>query len=100
MRLEIGGTRAFDEPAEEHVRREIELLALGRSEFVILSRRELDYIQAASEEAGFVVEWQEGGLENHWQASTDDAEALAEFFVAYLQGGDFKSHFPFEKLEL
>ena len=100
MRLEIGGTRAFDDPSEEHVRREIELLALGRSEFVILARRKLDYIQAAGEDDGFVVEWQEGGLDNHWQAETDDADALADFFATYLKGGEYKSLFPFEKIDL
>lgn len=100
MRLEIGGTRAFDDPSEAHVRREIELLALGRSEFVILARRELDYIQAAQDGDAFVVEWQEGGLDNHWAATTPDAAALADFFATYLAGGDYKSLFPFSKIDL
>lgn len=101
MRLEIGDSRAFDEPSEDHVRREVELLALGRSEFVILARGKLDYIQAAPEGEGFVMEWQEGGLENHWQATTEDADKLAEFFAAYLRGDKgYKDLFDFEKLEL
>ena len=101
MRLEIGDTRAFDDPSEDHLRREIELLALGRSEFVILARGELDYIQSAKNDDEFVIEWQEGGLDNHWQAVTGEAEMVTEFFISYLRGGDdFKSLFPFEKIDL
>ena len=78
-----------------------ELLALGRSDFLILARSKLDYIQSARNDDGFVLEWQEGGVENHWQATTDDAEKVAEFFVSYLGGGDgYRSLFPFEKLDL
>ncbi|MBZ0137274.1 MAG: hypothetical protein K8I27_12985 [Planctomycetes bacterium] len=101
MRLEIGDARAFDDPGEDHVRRELELLALGRSDFVILARREMDYVQATKEGKEIIVEWQERGIDNHWQAVTDDAGKLSEFFLAYLRGDkSYKTLFDFEKLDL
>lgn len=74
----------------------------GRGEFIILSRGEQVYLQAANEKDGaFLLEFRDGDEQNHFQSTRELSKPEVErAFLQYLAGDDsWRTAFPWRKLE-
>ena len=72
-------------------------------DFVILSKNDMNYIQAALsdyEGEGFILEYQEGSLDKHFSATDNNIskDVILSVFLAYLKGdAAWKEQFNWEK---
>jgi hypothetical protein len=69
MRLELSDGSGLDDPTPEQIAEALAALPADAGSFAILSREELTYLQTSgSAKEGFVLEYQEGGLDQHYQS--------------------------------
>lgn len=74
-------------------------------DFAVLSKNEMTYIQAALshfEDEGFILEYQEGSIEQHYTATEKriPKEAILSAFFAYLKGdASWKNAYLWEKTD-
>jgi hypothetical protein len=105
MVLEICGERTIADPTGQQIRTELEgLSSPDHDSFVILHESEMAYVQAKGDKTvGFHLEYQEGSIEAHFQATDDHItlEKVVEAFISYRDGNaDWKAAFTFEKVTL
>jgi len=89
MELTAEDGTTIDNPTVTDVGTVLEGGAGNAGFFAILARDDMTYIQAAGhEETGFVVEYQEGTLEEHYQSTEKniDIRRIIEMFQLYLAG--------------
>jgi len=101
MHLTVESGDVIRDATEEDIRGRIE-----GEEFAILAADEDTYLQCAEQSEapyGYILEYQEGDLSRHYQA-TDDAVPLDRViatFIKYLRGDEsWKSDFEWQRIEL
>jgi len=105
FQLDVCGEYTVEDPTDEEIRSGLaELDQIQNDAFAILSQSEETYMQTAGDrQSGFVLEYQEGDLNNHYQA-TNRQISLAEVtaaFMAFRRGlTDWKTRFTWEKINL
>jgi len=90
MTLEIQGKRQILDPSLHEIETAVKSMTLTDDCFLILSRGEdgFTYIQAMLEDNSlWTVEYQDGSLEKHFQASNVDTKRVVTMFLAFA-GGD------------
>lgn len=119
MRLIIGGAQLLvhlDDAAISDAVRDVAGLGLwdyGPDPFIILDQgpgpeRELSYMQAywhsscrEDDIGGFLLEYQDGSIEEHYECFPVSVEETTEAFIEYLHGGaEWKERFNWERTEL
>ncbi len=104
MKIEIGGDRTIDNPSDSEIRRTLETLGTQPDSYIILEQDQMTYLQAAGDPAtGFVLEYQEGSTDRHFQSRKTDLplDVVAEAFSQYRQGiPDWRVRIEFEKLAI
>lgn len=107
MIFERSDTKMVVNPNEQDVREGFEALGeIDMDDFVILSKNDMAYIQAAigeGEEDGFILEYQDGSLDRHYVASNRDIpqEEILKAFLAYLTGDEsWKSNYLWETADM
>ncbi len=102
--LEIGGKQPIFNPSPEQIETAIRSITLSDDPFLILQKGadSLTYIQAMLEDnSSWVVEYQEGDLKHHFQASNLSTEKVTAMFVAYAGGDEvWRSSAKWERIEV
>jgi hypothetical protein len=86
MRLDIRGKSDVRNPTPQDITTAIRSMTQSDDPFLILEKDGdgFTYIQAILEDnSRWVVEYQDGGLARHFQASNVDTEDVVEMFLAY-----------------
>jgi hypothetical protein len=104
LRLTIADGPVIDDPSANDIEKALRAMETDQSEFVILERGDLDYMQAAGTFDGslYTLEYQEGSLDRHYQAGSVPLESVIEAFQDYARGDDvaWKPRFSWARLEL
>lgn len=72
MTLKVEGKRAITNPTEEQITHAFSSLTGEGATFAILDRSSQIYIQAGKSEQGFVLEYQEGSVKEHYSSDRTD----------------------------
>ena len=104
MKFERSDLSLINNVSEAEIIAEFEKFGGGDAEdFVVLSKNDMNYIQAAPgdfEGEGLVLEYQDGSLDKHYSASDTiiPKELILSVFLAYLKGEEsWKDKFIWEK---
>ncbi|HEX8443271.1 MAG TPA: hypothetical protein VF631_06465 [Allosphingosinicella sp.] len=105
MRLEMENGASHDVTTEADVRSSLAKLNGETNTFAILTSGGENYVQAAVQKAGFLVERRSGSFESHRSARVRGSDALtqeivAEIFSAYLMGRPMPAEVEWRKVEL
>jgi hypothetical protein len=102
LRLELESGAFFDDPSSDQLVESLMSMQGDDSAFAILSRSDLEYMQAAPQSiAGYVIEYQEGTLDRHFQVIDTDWELLKDAFLSYSDdNGNWKNMFEWERIDL
>ena len=103
MILNLEDGSSFEEPDRETIATALARLDGSENGFAVLGSTDMTYIQTSGNpSSGFVIEYQDGSLDEHYGATTDSI-SLAEVIVAfqeYLAGSDrWKLQFDWEKMD-
>ena len=104
MKLETENGATIKNPSSAQIEDALRKLADGGGGFAILSQDEMTYLQAAGNRAGgFVVEYQDGDVDSHFEA-TQGAVPLGDLekaFRLYAMGdAGWKSMFEWQAIEI
>lgn len=91
MKLEAEGQRAIVDPQSDQIESAVSLLSLPHRSFLILSRSQASYIQAAIVASNrLLLEYQDGSAEQHYRSARDDfsTSAVIEILEAYRRRED------------
>lgn len=91
MMLELANGRTFQNPDAETIERALHTLDGDNNNYAILSRDEDTYIQMCGDpQDGYVVEYQEGSTDAHFQSVRDDLpiDEVRRAFEAYARGDE------------
>jgi hypothetical protein len=89
VNLETGTGRKLTDPSASQIAEELAALSGGGDSFAVLSRDELTYIQAAGARSeGFVLEYQEGSIDQHYRSTEDNLHlsTVTDVFQLYAVG--------------
>ncbi len=105
MQLDISGARIIQDPTVEEMKEAIDGLKIPHDPFLILGTEGYDsYIQCCGDaEEGFDLEYQEGSIENHYQAINANfgANEILARFLSYAAGGnEWHNGIEWEKMDL
>ena len=103
MKFEVEGEAPIDQPTAAQVDEGLRTLQPSERTFAILAREDWTYIQTAFDGDGtFVLEYQDGSLEQHYRASRPLLlQEVIGAFQSYLrQDGAWRSGILWERLEL
>jgi hypothetical protein len=99
------GQYGIDNPTEADIHRVVEAIAMGEQDLAILmpSADPDSYMQTAGgARGGFVLEYQEGSLDQHFQAVDTNitADRVVAALVSYLRGESaWKAQFTWAKMK-
>ena len=90
MELDYCGNKLIKEPSIEEVFKHIELLTDDVESFLILSRKEHEYMQAISRAGGYYIEYRNGSEDNHFSSMREDIsfEEAKKVFELYYDGDE------------
>jgi len=91
MKLEAEGQRAIADPQSSQIESAVSLLSLPDRSFLILSRSQTSYIQAAIVGSNrLVLEYRDGSAEKHFRSIRDDYSSgeVVAILEAYRRGED------------
>ena len=91
MIFELGDERLIENPSWQLIHDELRRLNEEDEKVAVLSRSELNYLQAkASSGGGYEMEYQEDSEANHFSTEEKnlDLERVIESFKAYFEGSD------------
>jgi hypothetical protein len=103
MKFERSDICMINNVSEAEIIDEFNKFGEENDDFVVLSKNDMNYIQAAPgdfEGEGLVLEYQDGSLDRHFSASDTNIskELILSVFLAYLKGEDsWKDKFIWEK---
>ena len=103
MKFERSDICMINNVSEAEIIAEFNKFGEENDDFVVLSKNDMNYIQAAPgdfEGEGLVLEYQDGSLDRHFSASDTNIskELILSVFLAYLKGEDsWKDKFIWEK---
>jgi hypothetical protein len=103
MKFERSDICMINNVSEAEIIAEFNKFGEENDDFVVLSKNDMNYIQAAPgdfEGEGLVLEYQDGSLDRHFSASDTNIskEQILSVFLAYLKGEDsWKDKFIWEK---
>jgi hypothetical protein len=103
MKFERSDISMINNVSEAEIIDEFNKFGEENDDFVVLSKNDMNYIQAAPgdfEGEGLVLEYQDGSLDRHYSASDTNIskELILSVFLAYLKGEDsWKDKFIWEK---
>ena len=100
--------KVIEQANEDQLRRAVASLVSGVNEFLIVSITDVTYMQVGAERPGpgseleFPLEYQDGSLDEHYQATEHiQAAQLLEVFSSYVHGSaTWKEMFVWTKLDL
>jgi hypothetical protein len=96
--LDVAGVQEITNPSNEQIREAISSLVHGpdTDDFAVLSRSDSMYMQIAGDKSiGFVMEYQDGGVENHFVSERRDfsldevVRALCEYRDGKIDWNDY-----------
>jgi hypothetical protein len=103
MKFERSDISMINNVSEAEINEEFNKFGEENDDFVVLSRNDMNYIQAALsdfEGEGIILEYQEGSLDKHFSATDKNIskEVILSVFLAYLKGdAAWKEKFDWEK---
>lgn len=104
MLFERNGENDIKNPTLEQLLTALEDLGNHLDDFAILSKDDMTYLQVAVGDGdGFILEYQDGSLEEHYIAEDTEIseDAIIRAFAAYLNGdNEWKEAFEWEHLDL
>ena len=103
MKLEIENESPVQDPTVEDIEAGIQKVDGKQNGFAILSLDDMTYLQVAGgTSAGFLMEYQNGSLDEHYKTSEDvSAEKVIEAFKVFSQGEtSWHDQFKWDKEEL
>lgn len=102
LRLSLENWTVIDKPTPEQIAEALSSLTTEGNSFAILERTDSTYLQTGLQTTGeYVVEYQDGSLDKHYEAITEDPRQVVAAFQAYATGSDnWKREFEWQKLEL
>lgn len=102
MKLELSGTEITQALDKALLETSLHSLSGDDDSFLILSKDDMSYIQTCrSSDGSFVLEYQEGSLEQHYECADDmlNHQKILLAFSSYLEGSDkWKTEFTWEPL--
>jgi hypothetical protein len=92
----------IDNPTNEQITATLELLNADGNSFALLEITDMIYLQTRSRaDSDYIVEYQAGSLEQHFQATIADLKLLASLFHDYADGNNrWHSKCDWERLDL
>lgn len=101
--FEVRGDKVFQNPRPETI--QIQLMSLdGEGDSFALISKGDQYVQTAGgPEAGFILEYQDGSITNHWRASIEtlSGNEIINVFQQFAENDDsWRNDYEWEKLEL
>jgi hypothetical protein len=99
MELDYCGDKKISDPTVDQVLDYLSKLTTETDSFLILAREEQVYIQACKSDAGFYVEFRDGGEDEHYSTSRNDLtldEATSIFQRYYLGDPSFRDVVEFK----
>lgn len=102
MRLTLQNWTLIDNPTSDQISDAISSLNAGGNAFAILEKTDATYFQTFLEPTGeYIVEYQDGSLDEHYKSSVFDMQQLITMFQSYAAGGDtWKQQCDWSKMEL
>ena len=103
MKFERSDISMINNVSEAEIIAEFNKFGEENDDFVVLSKNDMNYIQAALsdyEGEGFILEYQEGSLDKHFSATDNNIskDVILSVFLAYLKGESaWKEQFNWEK---
>ena len=88
--------------SQENIKELIPLLKEREDPFLILEKDQLTYMQVLWSSDGYIIEHQEGSVQQHYQATeTVSSESAIETLLSYLkENNNWKSSFQFQTVEV
>jgi hypothetical protein len=103
IELELAGKEFYRNPSPDIIRGHLEALKGGIDSFAIITSGKL-YMQTAGDtSSGFILEYQDGSIDNHWRAANQaiSLEDVVFAFQCFALGDDqWRNKFEWEKFEL
>lgn len=102
LRLTTENWTLIDNPTPDQIARTLEALNVADNSFAILEITDTTYLQAALQAHGsYIVEYQEGSVDQHFQATVTDLTSLASMFSDYADSNEqWKSQRTWKRLIL
>ena len=104
MKFERSDISLINSVSEAEIIAEFNQFGNDNDDFVVLSKNDMNYIQAAlsdfEEEEGMLLEYQEGNLEKHFHATDTNItkdQVLAAFLLYLKADASWKEQFSWEK---
>jgi hypothetical protein len=90
--LDFCGTEQTDNPTEADLQKSVAALDTEKNDaFLVLGPSDLTYLQVSGDEkTGFVLEYQQGDIQHHYQANRNDLTTaeIVKAFLSYATGSD------------
>lgn len=104
FRLDIEGKQQIFNPTPQQIKMAMESISLDGDRFLILDKGPggMTYMQAIREDnSSWTLEFQDGSLEQHFQASNLSREKVAEMFLAFAGGDEiWRTAVKWERVEI
>lgn len=102
LRLILEKGSLIDNPTSEQIADALSSLDADGNSFAILERTETTYIQTGFQKSGeYIIEYQEGSLDQHYQTVARDVQQVIAMFQAYAVGHDtWQQECEWNKLDL
>lgn len=102
MKLECPELGIYQLATEELIETVISRIKPIENAFVILGKNDMEYLQALSTQNGFVIQFQLGALDKHYEFNILVSRPKAiEIFQAYMQGNNqWSSVYPYSKVNV
>jgi hypothetical protein len=102
LRLSLENSTLIDKPTPDQIADALSTLSSDGNSFAILERTNTSYFQTALQSTGeYIIEYQDGSLDKHYQSTAKDAQHLIAMFQAYGAGDDlWKREGDWRKIEL
>ncbi len=102
LRLSLENWTVIDNPTPDQIADALSSLDADGNSFAILEQTDTTYIQAGLQSTGeYVIEYQDGSLDKHYQSITRNSQQLMAMFRAYAEGHDtWKQQCEWNKIDL
>src|SRR5262249_3334595 len=104
LHLDIKGEQEICNPTAQQIKAAIESITLDGERFIILDKEPsgMTYMQALLEDdSSWTLEFQDGSLEEHFQAASLSREKVTDMFLAFAGGNDiWRSSVKWEHIEM
>jgi hypothetical protein len=102
LRLSLENSTLIDKPTPDQIADALSTLSSDGNSFAILERTNTSYFQTALQSTGeYIIEYQDGSLDKHYQSTAKDPQRVIAMFQAYGAGDDsWKRECDWRKIDL